>query len=141
MKSHRHISILLTLCFAVFLGHNLVPHHHHSEVVPVPMSSNCPVDHEDYHRDQNGDHHEGDSETGHHPFHCHAFNDVVFDKYTPPQIEPCSREVQYLINPVSFTNLEPSVTVKTNRYICLKIPDFTRVCFGAISLRAPPVAA
>jgi hypothetical protein len=132
MKVYRHISILLSVVFAVFLGHNLVPHHHHSEVVNVPVSSECPVDH--------GEHHDEDHDAESHPIHCHAFNDVVFDKYSTSTIQPQVRPVLHVIPVDSHTHLDSPARDGSVRYLCIKIPDKSLQTFGARSLRAPPVS-
>lgn len=131
MNSNQYISILLSSIFAVFLGHNLVPHHHHSEIVSVPVSSECPVEH--------GDHHEGDHDTDHHPIHCYAFNDVVFDKYSSPQIQPQAKVIQYMTVADSMTNPDAPVNAGISGYICLKIPDPAAWYVGARPLRGPPL--
>ena len=130
MRGFRQISILLSIIFGVFLGHNLVPHHHHAEKINVPVTARCPVEHGD-HRDA----HEAD----HHPMHCHAFNDVVFDKYSPRQIQPRVKMVQSTIVPVPIATQAAAADDGTPVYVCLKIPDPPSRYFGARSLRAPPV--
>lgn len=129
MRGFRQISILLSIIFGVFLGHNLVPHHHHTEKINVPVTAQCPVEH----GDQQDDH-----EADHHPRHCHAFNDVVFDKYSPQQIQPRVRMVQSTIVPVPVATPAPAVNAGIPMYVCLKIPDPSSRYFGARSLRAPP---
>lgn len=114
MKAHRYISIILTLCFSVFLGHNLIPHHHHSEQVIVPESTKCPVDH-------------GDTEK-----HCHAFNDVVFDKYN---------SIHTLAIPSIIAAVAPKPAEILSVYFQFKIPDKPSDYFGDHSLRGPPVVA
>ena len=131
MKVYRHIAILLSICFAVFMGHNLVPHHHHSEVVSIPVSSECPVEH--------GDHHDEDHDAESHPIHCHAFNDVVFHKYGTSNIQPQVRMILEMIPSESISVQDPPVISGTFRYLCIKIPDKSFQTFGARSLRAPPV--
>ena len=133
MKINRHIAILLSFCFAVFLGHNLVPHHHHTEVVNVPAGSECPVEH--------GDHHDDDHDAESHPIHCHAFNDVVFDKYSTSTIQPPVRLIQAVIPAESLTHQDPPAMDGSARYLSLKIPDISLRILGARPLRAPPVFA
>ena len=60
------MSFLLILSFSVLLGHSLVPHHHHAEVVMNPVDDHCPADQND---------HQDAEKT---PFHCHAFNEITF---------------------------------------------------------------
>lgn len=130
MKAHRSISIFLSLCFSVFLGHNLIPHHHHSEQVSVPVSSECPVEHEDAH---------GHSpKADHKPLHCHAFNDVVFDKYQSIQI---GRLSPHLLSLAIFSSnrMEAPLFMETSSaYAPWKIPDKPAEYYGVHSLRAPP---
>lgn len=133
MKAHRYISILLTLCFSVFLGHNLIPHHHHAEQVIVPVATECPVDH--------GDTHEHHHDADHDPLHCHAFNDVAFDKYNTLQIEEVSTNIQTLTIPTEVSREAPVPTEILSFYFQFKIPDKPSDYFGARSLRGPPVVA
>ena len=133
MKSHRYISIILTLCFSVFLGHNLIPHHHHSEQVIVPVSTECPIDH--------GDTHEHHSDADHDPLHCHAFNDVVFDKYNTIQIAKASTHIQKLTIPSEVSLEAPVPTEILSFYFQFRIPDNPSDYFGSRSLRAPPAVA
>jgi hypothetical protein len=133
MKPYRYIFIFLTLCFSVFLGHNLIPHHHHSEQVIVPVSAECPVDH--------GDTHEHHSDADHDPLHCHAFNDVVFDKYNSIQIREVSPLILTLAIPSVVLVVAPVPTEILSDYVRLKIPDKPSDYFGSRSLRAPPSVA
>lgn len=133
MKKHRYISIFLSLCFSVFLGHNLIPHHHHSEQVVVPVASECPVDH--------GDSHEHHHDADHKPLHCHAFNDVVFDKYNTLQIGELNALMLMSALPSVSSTLKAIHTEVFSRYILLKIPDKPSDYFGTHSLRGPPTIA
>ena len=133
MTIHRYISIFLTLCFSVFLGHNLIPHHHHSEQVNVPVSSKCPVDH--------GDTHEHHHDADHEPLHCHAFNDVVFDKYNSSQVRKISQLVVKLSTRAFPALLTSLATEVSSRNVQIRVPHKSSYYFGARSLRAPPVVA
>ncbi len=128
MKVSGYISIMLLVCFSVFLGHNLVPHHHHAEVVTIPLSIDCPIDHHD--------HHDAENHPEEAPVHCHAFNDVVFDTYSSPDILRYSRVINTLIVENDLTQ-ELDLAGFTN-YISIKIPDKSVKYFGSRSLRAPP---
>ena len=91
MNVNRYMAGMLLLCFSVFLGHNLVPHHHHSGVFPNPITSACPHEHGDH----QGHDHDSDADTkaDQHPIHCHAFNDVVFEKTSVAIYNPGSIQV------------------------------------------------
>lgn len=140
MKVYRHIAILLLICFSVFLGHNLVPHHHHSEVLASPLASDCPIQHTDHHacdQDQHPDGEERHSED--HPIHCHAFNDVVFDKHQSQPVKPLT-----CVTLVTFSSLAdllsyPPATHEIYLLEGLKIPDKTPELSASRVLRGPPV--
>ncbi|MCK5135261.1 MAG: hypothetical protein KAR19_05690 [Bacteroidales bacterium] len=126
MSAKKHISLILLLCFTILLGHNLVPHHHHAEILPGAINTDCPIEHED--------HHDSDD----HPFHCHAFNNVDFFKINHLDIQKKPGVILIRTISVSKTDLVPSADVESYRYVRLKIPDESAACYGAISLRAPP---
>ena len=137
MKIKRHISGLLLICFSVFLGHNLVPHHHHSEASISPIASDCPVEHEDQH----GHDHDSDAEAEEHPTHCHAFNDVVFVKY---KVAINNRSTSQLLSMVvSNQTIVPEVPLDlvTSQYINLNLPCKSHADIGTRALRGPPVFA
>ena len=121
------MSILLLISFSVFLGHNLVPHHHHIEAINVSIDSDCPIEHED---------HQG---TDDHPFHCHAFNSVTFVNYSHSEIQQPVRVISTFTVPALKIQFESPTAFESQRFICLKIPDKSTGYFGAISLRAPPL--
>lgn len=127
MDPRKYISLLLLACFSVFLGHNLVPHHHHSEAINPVVDDYCPIDHED--------HHDSDD----HPTYCHAFNGIDFVKYNNTDVLQPVRIISTLAVPPARIQLEPSLTFRFHRYLCLKIPDKSIDFFGANSLRAPPI--
>ena len=117
MDAKKYISLLLFTCFSVFLGHNLIPHHHHSEAINLVE-----------------DHHDSDD----HPKRCHAFNGIDFVKYNSTDVLQPVRIISTLTVPVSQLQLEPPFALEFQRFIFLKIPDKSTDYFGAISLRAPP---
>ena len=139
MKIKRHIAGLLLICFSAFLGHNLVPHHHHSEVFHTPIATDCPFEHGDH---QEQDHH-GDAKTNaeKHPTHCHAFNDVVFEKYNAPANRPWIGQVQPMV--VSGQTMVPEVPIAlaSNLFAFLKLPNSSFTDIGTRALRAPPSCA
>lgn len=127
MDAKKYISLLLFTCFSVFLGHNLMPHHHHSEAINLVVDDHCPIDHED--------HHDSDDQ----PMHCHAFNGIDFVKYNSADVLQPVRIISTLAVPVARIQLELSSTLKFQGYLCFKIPDKSIDFFGANSLRAPPI--
>lgn len=134
MNTKRHIAILFLICFAIYLGHNLIPHHHHSEVFSVPMSSQCPVNYDDNHYD------ERDHNTEKHPLHCHAFNNLVINKYSTQVFRPELRVIQSLLLRESASVPESPCLNGTSPLLSFKIPDKSVRIQGAHSLRAPPSA-
>ncbi len=136
MNIKRYIAGLLLVCFSVFLGHNLVPHHHHSEVFNSPIATDCPFEH----GDQHGHDHDSDAETNEHPTHCHAFNDVIFEKYNSPVVKPWSSQVP--IKLVSSQTIIPKLPLDlvSSQYIILKIPCSSYTDIGTRALRRGPPA-
>ena len=130
MNIKRYIAGLLLGCFSVFLGHNLVPHHHHSEVFNSPIASDCPFEH--------GQDHDSDAEANEHPTHCHAFNDVVFEKYNSPIVKPWSNQVLAILASSQTIVPELPLDLVSSQYIILKIPCSSYTDIGTRALRGPP---
>jgi len=136
MNIKRYIAGLLLVCFSVFLGHNLVPHHHHSEVFPSPVATDCPFEHGDHlGHDQNSD---ADINPDEHPAHCHAFNDVVFEKYSAPLIKPLYGFKQIILLSCHTMVPEVAVGLTSSPNINLKLPCRSHTDIGTRALRAPP---
>jgi len=133
MNTNRYIAGLLLICFSAFLGHNLVPHHHHSEVFHTPITADCPFEH--------GDSHEHDHDADEHPTHCHAFNDVVFEKYTTPSIRPGTLSMLAMMVPVQSALPDETQHRCSYTFVVLKPPYLPVVYLGSRDLRAPPVFA
>jgi hypothetical protein len=143
MKAYRHIAITLLICFSVFLGHDLVPHHHHSEVFHSPLTTNCPFEHGDqpkHNHDADTDHH-ADTDAEANPFHCHAFNDVVFEKYRVPVNKRGTGQVQSIV--VSSLILTPEVPLvgTSSSFTLFKLPCRSIKGTGTRGLRGPPAQA
>ncbi len=128
MKGKKQISLLLAICFSVYLGHNLIPHHHHTETINQAGASDCPVHHEDHH------------DPGGHPMHCHAFNSVDMLKYSTYEVNEPIQEVDQLTALFTDLSLEKPADLKVRLYTSRKIPDPTAEYPGGNSLRAPPVS-
>jgi hypothetical protein len=133
MKMYRFISGILLLCFSAYLGHNLVPHYHHSETCQNPIATECPFEH--------GDTNEHDHDADEHPTHCHAFNDVVFEKHNVPALHPWAGSIQAMMVPGASKLPEEKQYCSPYIYAVLKPPCITVVYLGSRDLRAPPVFA
>jgi len=133
MKIKVHIAGLLLICFSAFLGHNLVPHHHHSEIYLSPITTDCPFEHGDTQE------HEHNHDADEHPTHCHAFNDVVFEKYSVPVLRPWAGSLLALIVPGQPRLPEVDPAHSPNTFVVLKLPCKTAAYLGSRDLRAPPV--
>ena len=126
MKGLRYISLLLLLTLFVLIGHNLVPHHHHSDIPPITSSQECPLKQDDHH------------EKGKSPHHCHAFNNVEFEKYSHSglrmgHVDTSSAEPSH---PVYVPESEDSTL---NRHLYFIKPGFlSPEIKGLLSLRGPP---
>ena len=140
MKVYRRIALLLLISFSAFLGHNLVPHHHHTEALLNPIATDCPIEHEDHHSwdlDEEGVSHPPDE----HPDHCHAFNDVVFEKHNTQVVKPLSGRILVML--VSHTELIPDRPVNTTfyRFKGLKFPLKNIELYSSRGLRGPPAVS
>ena len=135
MKVKGYIAVMLLVCFSAFLGHNLVPHHHHSEVYNSPIAAHCPFEHGDQHD------HDSDSDASEHPTHCHAFNDVVFEKYNSLYNRAWSGQVQSIIVPSQTLVPEALFPLLSGQFVSLKLPCSSHTAFGTRALRAPPAVA
>jgi hypothetical protein len=130
MKSKKHISLLLLICFSVFLGHSFLPHHHHTEIVNLLVGTGCPVHHSDHQEEQRG--------PGEHPVHCHAFNETVFEKYVDSGFQSITRLIHAMLVPGAANSACSGETGSFSGYhpcfINVQSPGFP----GAVFLRAPP---
>lgn len=133
MNIHRHIAGLLLFCFSAFLGHNLVPHHHFAEDFQSSMATACPLDH--------GDHQGHDRNSEEHPTHCHAFNDVVFEKYNAYASNARTSQVQIVFNTGQAWVPEVPGVLALNQSTHLILPFKSCFVLGTRALRAPPLFA
>jgi hypothetical protein len=129
MIRKKSISYLLLLCFSIFLGHNLIPHHHHSESLINGTADPCPIEHADQH------------EPIEHPFHCHAFNELAFFKMDPS----VSKVEERLVIDLTFCEAESTgqlLTVQTGNACAPITTEGPNAGWrGSISLRGPPLTA
>lgn len=136
MKAYRYIAALLLICFSAFLGHNLVPHQHHSESLQSPLTTDCPYEH----GDQHGHDHDGDADTNdeEHPVHCHAFNDIVFEKYQVHLNKPGSSQVLAMVVPGQILVPDVPTVLTSSPFKQLKLPCRSHTDLGTRALRGPP---
>ncbi len=135
MKGYRYIADLLLICFSAFLGHNLVPHHHHSVVFHSPVATDYPFEHGDQHG------HDHDTDADGHPVHCHAFNDVVFEKYSAPLNKPWTGQVRAMMVSGQILIPEAPLVVTSSPFTLLSLPCRSHTDIGSRALRAPPAFA
>jgi len=140
MKVNRYIALLLLICFSAFLGHNLVPHHHHPEAFLNPIATDCPVEH-DAHHGCDLPHDGKDPHPGDHSTHCHAFNDVVFKKHQALVLTGISVQSQDLLP--TTPDVVPDLRIAQVPYTCngLKFPLRNIKLGGSRDLRGPPHTA
>jgi hypothetical protein len=128
-KFLKHIPVFsLWLAGLVLCAHLIIPHDHHITDASVIEEENCPA---------------SDNESGHHsglPVHCHAFNDLVSEKFRTYQILP---EIQYNLNAFSCSYEE--ITFDLHIY-CVRIFDLQKPHIDSYALeffllRAPPSQA
>jgi len=140
MQVNRYIAWLLLMCFSAFLGHNLVPHHHHSEAYLNPIATDCPVQHNDHHdSDQEGD--AKDHHSDQHPTHCHAFNDVAFEKQQAKVLTPKIGQTRIAIASAPDQVPDTRLTQVFYKYDRQKFPLRIIELYGSRNLRGPPQMA
>jgi hypothetical protein len=122
----HHIGQLLLLCFSVFLAHSLVPHHHHSEVIATHTGDSCPIDHEDHH------------EPGDHPAHCHAFNELAFNKVDYSGLLKYVKKIREYSGAFTPAPSILSAASAASLTVPIKIPLPEKESGGPVSARAPP---
>ena len=129
MSRYKHIFILLLVSFSILIGHNLIPHQHHSHNSARPITQTCPEGHHDHQKDHTG------------TKHCHAFNDIDFVKYSSSGIPiPASAQTAFvMVDPAGFS--DPLAEAELSQSFCLKLPIHSALCSGPPSLRAPPLVA
>jgi len=139
MSFKRYIAGLLLICFSAYLGHNLVPHHHHSEVYHGPVATDCPFEHGDH----QGHEHDSDADTEleKHPIPCHAFNDIVFEKYNPLLIKSWIQQTHIAGDSGHSIIPESPLVISSKLFNFLKLPFSSHTEIGTRALRAPPVSA
>jgi len=115
MRVHRIIANLLLIFFSAFLGHNLVPHQHFSE----ELSNSCTA-------------------TDQHPTHCHAFNNVEFEKSNPIIYNPLSNQIQDMAESGQLCDPEIVLPSPASSYTFLELACSSRANRGTRALRAPP---
>lgn len=127
----RYISFILLLCFAVIPAHNMIPHHHHNGVVVPAEETDCPLNHQDQHKESQEKH----------PLHCHAFNEISFYKNVLPGLsQPSELPVLYANHP-SSEQTAPGLRFVKSIINPRTVPVHSRYCGDVVSLRGPPSAA
>ncbi len=129
MNFNKRISFFLLFLFSVLLGHSLVPHHHHTEIVFGTIHKECPVEH-NQHQDPERK-----------PLHCHAFNNVDFFEERSITSNQQLKIVVTLVIPVTQLSFDIVLSDRTHLYAHLDLPVQPDRYSGAISLRAPPASA
>ncbi|MEN8156168.1 MAG: hypothetical protein ABFS10_04405 [Bacteroidota bacterium] len=138
MRVKNQIAIILLISFSILIGHNLVPHHHHAEVLTTPQSDSCPIDHHDHHdHDDDDDDDNGDTGTK----HCHAFNNIDFVKYNHTEVSIPEKASVNLIIDHSTTLPDPHADLVSAQQICLKLPIRPAPFLNLHFMRAPPSMA
>lgn len=126
MIRKNHIGQLLLLCFSVFLGHNLVPHHHHSELIMTHPGESCPIEHEDH------------QTSADQPAHCHAFNEVAFNKVESSGIQEDTRRI--ITHAIAFISADLHITEASKTLLDIPLKSTLPLTSwgGTSAARAPP---
>ncbi len=134
MRFNRYIAGFLILCFSAFLGHNLIPHHHYPDLCGSPVSSACPLQH----GNQTGHHDQGCDENLPRT-HCHAFNDVVLEKFSVPETIPVRLQMRLMEIPRQTRISQLPAANSRSLDNSLTLPGYDEPAMGIRTLRAPPL--
>jgi hypothetical protein len=125
-KFLRKVAVmLLWLAVTIIMAHTVIPHDHHSEYSGSVPDASCNAA-------ANEEHH-------HLPLHCHAFNDLVCEKYTFQFFKLHNSSTSYLplcAHLVSVTIFRTQQWVTT---YALKFPLISSELSASDPFRAPPM--
>jgi hypothetical protein len=119
------VVILLYLAGAVIIAHSVIPHDHYPDVSVYENNHSC----------------KGTSENSHHhfPFHCHALNDLICEKFTFSSVLIPDSFSLLGLSPfgeiADYTNLLTSCQLK---FLEIRMPVPGIYIPGNGLLRAPP---
>jgi hypothetical protein len=136
MRFEKYTAGLLLLCFSVFLGHNFVPHYHHSELNCSPPSAASPFEHS--HQKSHERQNDADANATNHSAQCHAFNDVVLEKFSPTGYDPLTVQLLYPVMPCQVLVPDVALLLLNSPFTTHKQSGGPQSQKGTRSLRAPP---
>lgn len=127
MSRKKYISVFLLLTFSVLQAHEMIPHHHHTEMETGTINGLCLINHNDC------------DDTEGRPEPCHYCNEISFYKISTSDIQKKIRTFLVLVIPSIEESCDYSFDFESHRYATFKIPSIHIEYYGSISLRAPPV--
>ncbi len=128
MKFTKQISFFFLSIIVVIMAHSMIPHHHHYDIIYSDMEDLC---------ENPGSHDEDQTKA---PFHCHAFNGLIFEE-NGGYVHKIS---QLKLNiPSEYLFLEFDVPVNGETGIKINLPvhpvlDWPDMHCGGPSFRGPP---
>lgn len=126
MDHRKYIAFFILFSFSVFLGHNMVPHHHHVEPVQRAMHQPCSTDQHNSHEEDN------------HSSHCHAFNGLDFVKFSDLEVIQPAAQSLYLSSISEEILMELRDGLDVRKYAISHTKWRSSDISGGINLRAPP---
>ena len=130
MLKKQFIAILFASVLFSNLGHNIIPHHHHTDSI---------LSHQACH-----EHNEGNDavHTGDPASHCHAFNGIEY--YPAPEKQIISKPFKPVKNIYLSHLIQPNQPILHQKiYVPTRgsPPVFTYLLGSSTGLRAPPIAS
>jgi hypothetical protein len=117
--------VFLCLAGAVIIAHSVIPHDHHPDVSVYEDDISCKGSTENSH--------------SHFPFHCHALNDLVCEKFTFSSV--FISDSFPLIGTAAVNEMNDCSNIFTScrlKFLEVRIPLPGAFCLGNDLLRAPP---
>lgn len=138
-KKHSFLSAILLLVFSLVLLHDVVPHHHHDNIVELTNHSHHSHNHEhDHHHDKedqdHSDHNQDHQSHYSHLSHFAVFTEFVFDHHTGYQNQDIVD--QFVISDIecSINNNEIVAEAPPNEHSYAYVSSY----FYSHLLRGPP---
>jgi hypothetical protein len=119
---------MLWLAGFIYCAHLIIPHDHQYPGAFSDQDEKCPISNERPY------HHSG------FPLHCHAFNDLISEKFRPVHILPV---IQHNFIPLTDSSAGLSFELQISYFDIVSFQDFIPDSFytGLLLLRAPPSLA
>ena len=133
MMKNKFLFVLpLFIAYLLMLSHDVIPHHHHKNLVEA----------EHHHNSEHGDHHHHDGETGAHEHTMHFVHSPEFGNYIPATHLTIDVSLVYLFNHFVFAADDllalSEINKKTELWLDENPPPLLDQFSSSLDFRGPP---